>query len=71
MITISDIVENCGGRQAISEKVEKLTADAVRKWEGVGIPEKHWKTIMALHKGRLTEKMLHSLNERLRQSEAA
>ena len=71
MITISDIVENCGGRAAIAAEAEKLTPDAVRKWYGVGIPEKHWAVVKRLHKGRLSEKMLHELNEALRKEVAA
>ena len=71
MITISNIVENCGGRNAIAEKSAKLSADAVRKWEGKGIPEKHWASVMSLYQGELTEKMLHDLNECLRSKLAA
>ena len=66
MITISSIIENCGGKSAIAKNARGLSADAVRKWNGVGIPERHWAVIMKLHKGRLTEKMLHEMNEALR-----
>lgn len=68
MKTIEDIIEGCGGRDAIASSTDGLSPDAVRKWASNGIPEKRWDTVMTLHRGRLSANMLHELNKSLRES---
>lgn len=69
MLNVKGIVSRCGGRAAISESIDSVSVGAIRKWEDFGIPEKHWKTIMQMAKGRLTPRMLNDMNESMRQSE--
>jgi len=52
MRTVQDIIELCGGRDAIANEAaareQALSAWAVKKWPRNGIPEKHWELIRAL-----------------------
>ena len=61
--TIESIIENCGGSKAIANNIENLKYDSVRKWKIFGIPERHWSTIIRLHKKRLSPNRLHKLNK--------
>ena len=61
-MSISDVIENCGGTRAISTHIPSVTQDAVRKWKKSGIPEKHWRALMDLHE-LLTLEVLHFANE--------
>ncbi len=44
---------------------QKLTPQAVWKWivRPTGIPEQHWRILMAMRKGEITPDMLHQANE--------
>lgn len=73
MNTVSEIIIACDGRQSIADAIlsegSEISSDAVRKWESNGIPEKHWRVISSLCGA--TAEQLHSINEALRDSEAA
>lgn len=68
MITVESIIEKCGGVEIIASRAYGLKAPSIHKWKLFGIPEKHWAVILELHKGRLTCKNLHDMNERMREA---
>jgi hypothetical protein len=48
-LSVAEIVKRAGGREAIAETSGGgLSADAVRKWEKIGIPDRYWPRIMLL-----------------------
>jgi predicted SpoU family rRNA methylase len=65
-LTITNIIERCGGSKMIARQCDGLQADSIRKWVGNGIPEKHWTPICKLHGKRLNANKLHDLNESIR-----
>jgi hypothetical protein len=52
ILTVPDIIKRAGGATAIetASKAEGggVTAEAVYKWPGIGIPDRHWPLIMRL-----------------------
>jgi len=49
MRTISEIIKAAGGAKAIeAASCGSITTDAVYKWPGIGIPDRHWETIIPL-----------------------
>lgn len=66
MSTIADIINRCGGIEAIRKAIG-TTDWAVRKWPSNGIPEKHWAVLRSL--GAVTADELHRVNEGIRASE--
>ena len=73
MRTVSDIIEACGGPEAIEraagprmDKPEKprISHWAVRKWPAIGIPDRHWPLIIKLAKATPAE--LHAANTEAR-----
>lgn len=69
-LTITNIIERCGGSKVIASQCDGLQADSVRKWIGKGIPEKHWTPICKLHGKRLNANKLHDLNESIRNAKS-
>ena len=70
MRTIRDIIDLAGGPVAIAREAaargDRLTAGSVYKWANfsdLGIPERHWRTVMDLSGRKVTPKMLHEANE--------
>ena len=61
---IPTIIRLCGGPDTIAEATE-LTAYAVKKWPGNGIPEAHWSKLRSILP-HLTVEDLHAANEALR-----
>lgn len=85
MRTIPQIIEQCGGPEAIEkaagtkvaktgtkagQSIPKLSHWAIRKWPTSGIPEWHWPLLRTLI-ADLTVVELHAANEAARASEAA
>lgn len=65
MRTVSDIIRDCGGAGKIAEASKRaITADAIRKWLSIGIPEKHWAVVMPL--GDVTLEELYAANTKAR-----
>lgn len=49
MRTISDIIRSAGGARGIEAATEgRIKSDAVYKWPGIGIPDRHWPTLIDL-----------------------
>ena len=53
MRTIADIISASGGVRSIQKAIERgankpITTDAIYKWLRIGIPERHWCTLMEL-----------------------
>lgn len=53
--TVRKIIEDAGGPAAVASAVveaedKKLTVDAVYKWQGNGIPDRYWASIIPLAK---------------------
>lgn len=46
-MNIEQIIEKCGGIDIIATETN-LTEQAIRLWTRNGIPEKHWKSLIAL-----------------------
>ena len=64
--TIKQIIEQCGGTTALSQHC-KTQQQTIRKWYvNKGIPEKHWAKIINIYGDDLTPRILHELNESLR-----
>lgn len=69
--TISDIIERAGGAEKIAPAC-KLKKDAIYKWPGIGIPDRHWSKIIDLAEGKVTVQMLYEANRAARsKTEAA
>lgn len=52
-MTIDAIIKSAGGAAAVAEAIATDTgktfkADAVYKWPKIGIPDRHWQTIIRL-----------------------
>lgn len=79
MLTVANIIQNCGGAEAIErasgkdpadERKNRLSSWAVHKWRKGGIPERHWPLVMGILPD-LTPQQLHDANEALRRTEGA
>lgn len=56
--TVPDIIKDAGGPAAIAAASDgTLTIDAVYKWPGIGIPDRHWTLVMPLS-GATADEML-------------
>lgn len=79
MRTVSDIIVSCGGPENIEarsgvklvksgtkagQEVPVVSHWAVRKWESIGIPERHWPLVMKLTRTNVKE--LYAANEAAR-----
>ncbi len=68
MKTVREIIEAAGGPREIAKAAKKtrykLVAKSVYDWPTIGIPEKHWATIMRL--ANVTADELHRANEAVR-----
>lgn len=49
---IEAMVARLGGRERVARACD-ITPDAVRKWEVIGIPPKHWPVIVCLTGGEI------------------
>lgn len=68
---IDQIIENCGGAQAIAEAHSgKLTKWAVYKWPHSGAPDRYWPTLKRLSRVPLTDSDLAAANIRARQGKS-
>lgn len=48
-MTVDEIIKEAGGPKAIAEHSDgAIKADAVYKWPAIGIPDRHWPTIIKL-----------------------
>ncbi len=68
MKNVRDIITEAGGPREIAKAAKKsrykLVAKSVYDWPTIGIPEKHWATIMRL--AGVTADELHRANEAVR-----
>jgi hypothetical protein len=68
MKTVRDIIAAAGGPREIARAAKKsrykLVAKSVYDWPTIGIPEKHWATILKLADVSVAE--LHQANEAVR-----
>lgn len=49
MRTISEIIKAAGGARAIEVATEgKIKSDAVYKWPGIGVPDRHWPVLIEM-----------------------
>lgn len=49
MRTITEIIKAAGGARVVAEALKSdLTKDAVYKWAQIGIPDRHWETVIRL-----------------------
>lgn len=65
MESIRDIIRAAGGTKAVSASVG-ISADGVRKWATIGIPDRYWETLMAMVGAELTAEILYTANRRAR-----
>jgi len=48
-LSISEIIKRAGGPNAIAAAADgAISTDAVYKWPQIGIPDRHWPSIIAL-----------------------
>lgn len=76
-MTISEIIEKAGGRDAVAAALsadrgegKEIKPDAIRKWPMIGIPDRHWPTILKLVP-ELTPQELFDANVAARSAEVA
>jgi hypothetical protein len=76
-MTISEIIEKAGGREAVAAALsaargegKEIKPDAIRKWPMIGIPDRHWPTIIEMVPG-LTPQDLFDANVAARTAEVA
>jgi hypothetical protein len=76
-MTITEIIEKAGGREKVAAALseargagKEIKPDAIRKWPDIGIPDRHWPTIIAMVPG-LTPQDLFDANVAARSSEQA
>lgn len=48
MVTVEEIIKKAGGAGEIAALIPSISPHAPRKWPVIGIPERHWPTIMSL-----------------------
>ncbi len=68
-MTVNEIIEKAGGVSAIASAIKGLGRDAVYKWKGIGIPDRHWPKLINLCQAGafdLTPQMLFDANQRAR-----
>ena len=64
-MTILEIIKAAGGRDVVA-KATGLTPDAIYKWPKIGIPDRHWGTLINLSGNSLDAARLHKANQRVR-----
>lgn len=66
VLTISEIIEICGGVAAVAEATE-LSKDAVHQWRRIGIHQNNWQSLInSVSDERITAASLLAANEALR-----
>jgi hypothetical protein len=63
MRTITDIIKDLGGAPAIASTLERVSRDAVYKWQDSGIPDRHWNGLIQMSGGALDAETLFTANK--------
>lgn len=58
MRTVEQIIEDAGGRQAVSARLN--LKDVVRKWPSMGIPYRYWPELMEMAPGLTADELLQA-----------
>lgn len=61
--TFQDLYDACGGTLQIAYTLQ-IHQTAVERWQRVGIPQKHWDTLVKLSNGNVTPGELYSLTKK-------
>lgn len=73
VLSIGEIIQKAGGVAAIAARSADLGRDAVYKWKAIGIPDRHWPTLIDLAREKsgfdLTPQHLFDANLAARMSE--
>ena len=63
--TIREIIEAAGGAPTVASALQrKVTPDAVYKWYDIGIPDRHWPTIMPMADATAAEMLAANISAR-------
>lgn len=59
---IRDIIEAAGGAEKIAASIDRSVKLVVNKWPKIGIPDRHWPTIIKLARKAVTPEQIYKAN---------
>lgn len=65
--TVREIVDSAGGAVSLS-LILKVTADAIYKWDRIGIPDRYWPKIIPMAASNAAEMLAANISARTREA---